>query len=86
MNEIFLSVKQLDAGLTSLRGLEVRKRAFHTDSSGRQEIVDVKGCCFSVVQISLWLFRVFNWVPTKRNYKYLPTGLRSHSTIFIFCM
>jgi hypothetical protein len=42
MNEIFLSVKQLDAGLTSLGLLEVCKRAFHTDNSGRQEILDYK--------------------------------------------
>ena len=41
MNEIFLSVKRLDAGLTSLRGLEVCKRATHTDVGGRQEILDV---------------------------------------------
>ena len=86
MNEIFLSVEQLDAGLTSLRGLEVFKRAIHTDDGGRYEILDVEGCCFSVVQISLYLFRDFNWVSTKWNYKYLPKRLRSHTTIFIVCM
>jgi hypothetical protein len=53
MNEIFLSVKQLNADLTILRGLETCKRAIHTENGGRQEILDLQGCCFSVVQISL---------------------------------
>jgi hypothetical protein len=53
MNAIFLSVKRLDSGLTSLREMEMCKRAIHTDNGGRQEILDVQGCRFSLVQISL---------------------------------